>query len=286
MRVKKEQPLIKHHIRITSPKAEEEGPVRQVFFFLIKSALALGLVALLVWSAIVLRRDVLSNTDYFRLQAIEFDSNGLIGQEEAMSLINCAPDQYLLEFSTRKATKRLSQESDVKSASVSRILPHTLKIEITEHKPLAQLRNAEGELISLINTEGEAFKSTDRQQSKLSKLPTILESTYLQIVDEDSERAIASGSTLSIESRQAIKLLRELHKRRLKIRIKSITMANDYSFEIICLYKGVNLKVIAPFHGHQVAVDNFVEVIGLARKQIKLQEINLLNERQSVISVY
>jgi len=268
----------KHHLRILSPKEEEEGKLRGGFFLLLKLLLAVAFFCLIGYGVLRLRDDVVSNYDYFKLSTVSFEGDGEIDQDDALVVIDCAEDQYLLNYSSKKAQQTLTNLPDVIQAEVTIVLPDELVINIREHQPIAKLVDERGQVLSLVDETGACFPVTERQEAVLSQLPGIMASGELDL--KSFEEAP------SAECLQAIQVMVALNKRALKLRLKTLTMVNAYSYELTCLHQGLNLKVVFPFDEHDKAVDKFLEVMELSHRQLDLKEIVLLGDDQTIISVY
>ena len=266
----------RHWLRLTSPAKEEEGWLRSSFFGLLKLALALTVLILIGWGIWLLSQDVLRNGEYFALKKVTYKTNGLVDEATAMQVMECASNEYLLGFSTGKAEKKLLALPDVVTAQVQRVLPDALVIELAEHQVIGKVLSDDGELLGLVSRQGVVVEQTPRHVNLLRALPAIVESSFLS----------CDAKSRSVEFEQALRLLVEMDARQLKVGAKTLTMTNDYSYELTGVHRKLEFKAVFPFRGHKQAVENFVEVMELTHRQLNLKEIILLGEDQTVISVY
>jgi cell division septal protein FtsQ len=75
----------------------------------------------------------------FAIQNIEVQTDGVIAPKELRRWINVKPGANLIALDLATVKRNLELVSAIDSVSVERVLPHTLKVRVTEREPVAQV---------------------------------------------------------------------------------------------------------------------------------------------------
>jgi cell division septal protein FtsQ len=126
----------------------------------------------LVWRTgeLLLDKFVYENPD-FAIQTVEVQTDGVISKEQLRRWSNVRAGANLIALDLANVKRSLELESAVESASVEKILPHTLRIRVTERDPLAQVNmpclDADGNLavsVTQLDKNAVAMKPRDPRQ--------------------------------------------------------------------------------------------------------------------------
>jgi cell division septal protein FtsQ len=141
-------------------------------------AIGLGVLFATVFGLYLLYRSgewVLSRCVYenkaFAIQEIDVQTDGVISVDQLRRWVGVKPEENLLALDLARVKRDLEMVPLVQSVSVERILPHTLRLRITEREPVAQVnvprpRQAGGvELaIYLLDADGYVMLPLDPRQ--------------------------------------------------------------------------------------------------------------------------
>ena len=75
----------------------------------------------------------------FAIQSIEVQSDGVIAPDRLRNWTNVKPGANLIALDLASVKRNLEMVPAIESVSVERVLPHTLKIRVTEREPVAQV---------------------------------------------------------------------------------------------------------------------------------------------------
>ena len=75
----------------------------------------------------------------FAIQSVEVETDGVIAPEQLRRWTNVKPGANLIALDLASVKRNLELVSAIDSVSVERVLPHTLKIRVTERVPVAQV---------------------------------------------------------------------------------------------------------------------------------------------------
>ena len=110
------------------------------------AAVALGVVFALVLGLFLLWRGgewVLNRLIYenkaFAVEQIDIQTDGVIALNQLRGWAGVKPGQNLLALDLARVQRDLLLVSLIQSVSIERVLPHTLRIRVTEREPLAQI---------------------------------------------------------------------------------------------------------------------------------------------------
>ncbi|HEX7652703.1 MAG TPA: FtsQ-type POTRA domain-containing protein, partial [Verrucomicrobiae bacterium] len=87
---------------------------------------------------VLLNKFVYENPD-FAIQKVDIQTDGVIAVEQLRRWSNVRFGANLIGLDLANVKRNLEMESTVESASVERVLPHTLRIRVNERTPLAQV---------------------------------------------------------------------------------------------------------------------------------------------------
>jgi len=108
------------------------------------------------------------------VEQVLFDTDGVLPSRWLGSVIELRRDTLLMEVDIHALKQQLESQGQVKSASVERQFPDTLKIQIKEHEPVLRMRvagaNNEPEL-RIVSRAGTIYKGVGYSQATLSQLP-------------------------------------------------------------------------------------------------------------------
>lgn len=130
---------------------------------------ALFLAALVLCSLIAFLW--LRSTDAFAVTRISASGTEQITREQLADLTSSAMGQSLLSLSTKKIEEAFLQLPYVESVDISRAFPNTLEIDVVEYRPVARVRDQQGQTW-LVSDSGVALEDKDPQW--LPGLPLVL----------------------------------------------------------------------------------------------------------------
>lgn len=147
-------------------------------------------VKLIVLVAVVLVVSVLFNesykavtqSDYFGARTISIKGQFKLSKEEVLKQAGIKRGDNLLAVNIRLVRKRLLAHPWIEEAQVARKIPNTIKIVVTEHRPLAVVDLGRK---FLINHQGRIFKEDVSKESK--ELVLVTGVTYEDISLEDDD---------------------------------------------------------------------------------------------------
>ena len=95
----------------------------------------------LVWQAGEYALDqLIYKNKSFAVQEIDVRTDGVIAAEQLRRWAGVKPGQNLLALDLAGVKKELERVSMIKAVAVERVLPHTLRLRVTERDPLAQIK--------------------------------------------------------------------------------------------------------------------------------------------------
>jgi cell division protein FtsQ len=98
----------------------------------------------------------------FAIQNIQVQTDGVISTEQLRQWSNVKPGANLIALDLASVKRNLELVSTIDSVSIERVLPRTLKIRVTERKPIAQVNvpRADGKngiAISVVQLDADGF---------------------------------------------------------------------------------------------------------------------------------
>ncbi len=115
-------------------KREAKKPKRSLFRFFY--SLLMLLCALLLAAAVVLLVQVLSQSDYFRVEQIEVEGCQRLDAETVIALSDIRQGMRTFDVDLDRVGRRLQESDWIGRAEVTRILPRRLVIRIVERQPV------------------------------------------------------------------------------------------------------------------------------------------------------
>lgn len=132
------------------PRAVRKRRVGRVLAWLLVLAAAAGAA----WfGAQSVAPDLLARADrLFKITVIEVPQGQRVSRDQALALLDVASGQGLVSTDTRALERTLETHPWIRRATVRRVFPHTLGVEIEERIPVAVLRTGRREF--LVDPEG------------------------------------------------------------------------------------------------------------------------------------
>ena len=101
----------------------------------------------------------------FAIQEIDLQTDGVISLEQLRRWAGVKREQNLFALDLTRVKRDLELVPSIETASVERVLPHTLKIRIVEREPIAQIHGY------LLDAEGVAMSPLEPQQRSVPLQP-------------------------------------------------------------------------------------------------------------------
>ena len=127
----------------------------------------------LVWRTgeLLLDKFVYHNPDFAVQKIVEIQTDGVIAPEQLRRWSNVKPGANLFALDLANVRRSLEMESVIETASVEKVLPHTLRIQVTERDPIAQVNmpctDANGNLavaVTQLDKNAVAMKPLDPRE--------------------------------------------------------------------------------------------------------------------------
>ncbi len=134
-----------------------------------------------------------TRSEYFRAERIRVSGNQRVSEEQILSQAGVDIGNNLLALNLRLVRKQLLAHPWIADARVSREIPETITIQVTENEPLAQVDLGRR---FLINTEGRIFKEV--QGEDLEGLPVINGVAYNDISLGEDELTPVMASVVDL----------------------------------------------------------------------------------------
>jgi cell division septal protein FtsQ len=108
----------------------------------------------------------------FAIQQVDIQTDGVISSEQLRRWCQIRPGQNLFALDLARVKRELELVASIKSVSVERILPNSLRIRVTEREPIAQINvprtKADGEGLEMkvyqVDNEGYITEPLDPRQ--------------------------------------------------------------------------------------------------------------------------
>jgi cell division protein FtsQ len=120
--------------------------------------------------------DCLIAMPYFETKDIQVSGNESLTKKQILECIHYKTPENLININPRRIHQQLTQNPWIESANIHRELPHMLKIEIKEKKPLATLLFHEP---LIIDKQGRVIKK--QAPSETNKLPVVTGMSYTDL---------------------------------------------------------------------------------------------------------
>jgi cell division protein FtsQ len=119
-------------------------------------AAGMAALVLMMWGALIGYRNAApSVARWFEVQEITLSGANQVTRREVLERLALPPHQNVLSLNPRRLAIRVQSHPWIKRATVKRLLPHTLNIEIAERRAAAVLRGPSMAL--LVDEEGHAL---------------------------------------------------------------------------------------------------------------------------------
>jgi cell division septal protein FtsQ len=99
----------------------------------------------------------------FSVQQVEIYTDGGVSPEQIRTWAGVQPGNNLLSLDLNKVKRDLELVPVVSAAAVERVLPHTLRIKISERDPTAVITSGEGAPVYYVDEEGYVVGSREAQ---------------------------------------------------------------------------------------------------------------------------
>ncbi len=183
------------------------------------AAVALGLAFVTVFCFYIIWRTsgwaldrLIYDNDSFAIQEIEVKTDGVIAPEALRRWAGVKSGQNLLALDLSRVKRDLEMVSRVRSVAVERVLPHTLRLRVSEREPLAQIflpqvRTNGGFETVLFQLDGDGFVMSllDPRQRAVPATDT---NDILPVVTGINPNLLTPGRRVdSLQVRSALKLI-------------------------------------------------------------------------------
>ena len=110
------------------------------------------------------------------IEKILFDTNGVLPDGWLSSVVDLQPGMSLMDADIHSLKSRLEMEGQVESASVERVFPNALRINITEHSPVMRLAvaTADGRARQrIVAMDGSVYDGIGYGKAAMNSLPFV-----------------------------------------------------------------------------------------------------------------
>ncbi len=217
--------------RENSPRAVTRVLVIGVFFVLVGGLLLLGVRQSMAF---------LTENPQYAITAIEIPAPAFLTSDEVAALSGARLGDNLLRLPIRDIRKKLLEHPNIREASVTRLLPSTLRIEIKEREPMAQISIGKN---YLVDEEGAVLS----WNQKFAETP-------VPLVDGlDMKSKMADNKVQSEALRDALRILKiyqgALILTRMEIQKVKLDQEDGHLF---WTDKGVCLKMAAGMNAQEI----------------------------------
>ena len=264
------------HIKVSSPRII----MHQITSWLIKAVkygTCLVLLSLISYGGYLGYHHLYKDNQYYRLQAIEVDTNGYLSAARVVDLTKLELDKTVFAIDLDEVQKVLSNLPEIERCEVVRRLPGTLKITVRERTPVAWL---ECEALGypgcsdggvLADQGGFTFPSGEVLWQASRNLPVIV---LREAKSEEFEHGSKSGHE---DLMLALGLMETMNKAGIRSDWKAVKfdLVNEYSIEVMSHDGGT---AVFGMSDHQRQVKNLISIREHCRmeKRGKIKRINLI----------
>ncbi len=205
-----------------TPGRRKAVPWRAVARVLFRTTLMLALLAAVVGAGYGAFLWV-TTTELLTLKEIRITGNSHLSEEAVKGLLSIPPDANLAALDMDRLRERLLSEPWVRDATLHRRMPHTLLVEIREHRPVAMARWRKR--LFLVDEKGALFREVGAK-----------ERWRLPIITGLGPRSV-KDRRLSQEAREVVKLLKLSERRPSTLgigNIKEIKWVDGGGFLVYC----------------------------------------------------
>jgi cell division protein FtsQ len=172
----------------------------------------LAVMGTLSWGLLVGVRegyDYATTSPRFEVRALTYEPTAHVDDDEVRRLMALDPGTNILSLDLDAIAGRIAAHPWVERASVVRVLPDALHVEITEHVPVAVLLAGD---FFLLDTKGTAFKPLDRGERGLLPVVSGIDRTTLLAQPAKAQALIARAlEALQGYTRKRRPRLSEIH---------------------------------------------------------------------------
>lgn len=190
--------------------------------------------------------------EVFAVQQIEVQSDGVIAAENFRRWSMIKPGQNLLALDLMRVKRDLELVPLVQFATVERVLPHTLRLHVSEREPIAQVvtlqRSSEGHfnpVIYHLDESGFVFLPLD---PRLRAAPAQNQNDLLPTISGVNPSELRPGRRVeSVQVRAALKLITEVDHSTMA-GLADLQRINVSTPEILETYTGQGSQIIFSLH--------------------------------------
>jgi cell division protein FtsQ len=174
-----------------SPSAASGGRGRGRLRRLGRFAVRLAVMGTLAWGLLVGVRegyDYATTSPRFEVRALTYDPTPHVSDDELRRLMALEPGTNILSLDLEAIAQRIAAHPWVERASVVRVLPDALHVEVTEHEPIAVLLAGD---FYLLDDGGTPFKPLEAGERGELPVVTGIDRTMLLTSSPEGEARIA-----------------------------------------------------------------------------------------------
>ncbi|MDQ8195600.1 FtsQ-type POTRA domain-containing protein [Coraliomargarita sp. SDUM461004] len=165
--------------RIKSPQARKRRQTQLLKLFVVFFVFFFS-IGLLIWGIVALKNreePIQIATPSKPVEKVLFDTNGVLPPSWLGTVIELRRDTTMMEIDIHHMKQQLEAHGQVKSASVQRLFPNALKIEVQEHEPVLRMRvmgPKERPELRIVSRAGTIYKGVGYPRATLSQLPYVV----------------------------------------------------------------------------------------------------------------
>lgn len=220
----------------------------------------------------------ISSYDVFSIRHLEFSSNGILDEKQALEIMGYDSRMNMVSLDTEGMEQRLADYTAVRTARVDRRFPSTLTVEIDLRVPVAWV-NCPGAGIRaydqvnglFVDADAVVFKPLGDVYAEYGAVPALNVAT-------PADGEIKPGVKMDALAK-GVELIRELKKEGGKghAKIRIVNPRNDWSYSVEF---DDDSQVIFGLYDIPRQVANFYSIVDNARKTgRKIKSINMIPER-------
>jgi len=137
--------------------------------------------------------DCLTQSDYFRAEAITVEGNQILSEEEVIKETFIKPGDNILSLNLSMVRKQLLANAWIAEAEVVRKIPSGIILRIKEHKPLAVIDLGKE---FLLNEDGEIFK--EKKTTDPEGLPLVKGLKFSDLILSDVKRSQSLNAVMTV----------------------------------------------------------------------------------------
>lgn len=278
-RVRAKKPERRLHIKVSSPRIVGFGMLRCGKRF-VKLVVVLALLAAAGWGAREGMKTFFVENTEFQLRQVELETNGAFTEAHFVEVTGIDPSATLFAIKLREIRKKLEACPGIVKAEVSRRLPDTLRVKVTERVPVAWLECPPLGIVGkdpksglLLDAEGICFPCEFWWEEKARPLPVVL-------VSQAEEGDVTIGKTLRHrEAHRGLQLIKLCQSRLADAgwSVPVVAVRNDYAL-LGATSKGT--LVTFGMYEHERQLEDLIALQGHASGNGKtMATVNLIPKR-------